>query len=48
MKPQIGLVHSAIGSNIGDFLSGKESAEDSLADAEAAYVAAAKEKGYIK
>ena len=48
MKPQIGLVHSAIGSNIGDFLSGKESAQDSLADAEAAYVAAAKEKGYIK
>jgi ABC-type glycerol-3-phosphate transport system substrate-binding protein len=47
MKPQIGLVHSAIGSNIGDFLSGKESAEDSLADAEAAYLSAAKEKGYV-
>ncbi|NNK14356.1 MAG: extracellular solute-binding protein [Desulfofustis sp.] len=48
MKPQIGLVHSAIGSNIGDFLSGKESAQDSLADAEAAYLAAAKEKGYVR
>ena len=48
MKPQIGLVHSAIGANIGDFLSGKESAKDSLADAEAAYTDAAKEKGYIQ
>ena len=48
MKPQIGLVHSAIGANIGDFLSGKESAKDSLADAEAAYKDAAKEKGYIQ
>jgi len=48
MKPQIGLVHSAIGSNIGDFLSGKESAKDSLADAEAAYLSAAREKGYVK
>jgi multiple sugar transport system substrate-binding protein len=48
MKPQIGLVHSALGSNIGDFMSGKESAEDSLADAESAYLAAAKEKGYVK
>ncbi len=48
MKPQIGLVHSAIGANIGDFMSGKESAKDSLADAEAAYLSAAKEKGYIK
>jgi len=48
MKPQIGLVHSAIGANIGDFLSGKESAKDSLADAEAAYLSAAREKGYVK
>ncbi len=48
MKPQIGLVHSAIGANIGDFLSGKESAKDSLADAEAAYLSAAREKGYVQ
>ena len=48
MRPQNGLVHSAIGANIGDFLSGKESAKDSLADAEAAYISAAKEKGFIK
>jgi multiple sugar transport system substrate-binding protein len=48
MKPQNTLVHSALGANIGDFMSGKESAQDSLADAEAAYLASAKEKGYVK
>ncbi len=48
MRPQNSLVHSAIGANIGDFMSGKESAEESLGDAETAYVKAAKEKGYIK
>ena len=48
MKPQNSLVHSALGANIGDFMSGKESAKESLADAEAAYISAAKEKGYIK
>jgi hypothetical protein len=48
MKPQITLIHSALGANIGDFMSGKESAQESLADAEAAYIKAAKEKGYIK
>jgi len=29
-------------------MSGKESAKDSLADAESAYLSAAKEKGYVK
>lgn len=48
MTPQITLVHSALGSNIGDYMSGKESAKESLADAEAAYLASAKEKGYVK
>lgn len=48
MKPQNTLLHSILGTNIGDFMSGKESAQESLADAEAAYLKAAKEKGYIK
>ena len=48
MKPQNTLLHSILGDNIGDFMSGKESAQESLADAEAAYLKAAKEKGYIK
>ena len=47
MKPQIPLVHAAVGNNIGDFMAGKESAQESLADAEAEYISAAKEKGYI-
>ena len=48
MKPQITMVHAAIGANIGDFMAGKESASKSLAGAEAAYIKAAREKGYIK
>jgi multiple sugar transport system substrate-binding protein len=48
MLPQTTLVHSALGNNIGDFMSGKESARESLDDAVVAYIKAAKEKGYIK
>ncbi len=47
MLPYQGLLHTALGNNIADFLLGSESAEQSLADAEAAYVAAAKEKGFL-
>lgn len=48
MLPQSSLVHSAIGNNIGDFMSGKESAQESLKDAANAYTKAAREKGYLK
>lgn len=48
MRPQTSMVHSAIGSNVGDFMSGKESAMESLNDAAQAYIKAAKEKGYIQ
>ena len=48
MVPQIGLIHTAIGNNIGDYLSGKESAKESLKDAVAEYETAAKDKGYIQ
>jgi multiple sugar transport system substrate-binding protein len=44
----VGLIHTAIGDNIADFLTGAESAEQSLADAEAAYTTAAQEAGLIQ
>ncbi|MEM9578148.1 MAG: extracellular solute-binding protein [Pseudomonadota bacterium] len=48
MLPYMGLMHTALGSELADFLQGKESAEQALADVEAAYVAAAKEKGFLQ
>jgi len=48
MLPYIGLLHTALGDNLADFLQGKESAEQALADAEAAYSTAAREKGFLK
>jgi trehalose/maltose transport system substrate-binding protein len=48
MLPFMGLMHSALGNELADFLQGKESAEQALADVEAAYTAAAKEKGFLK
>ena len=47
MLPYMGLRHTALGAELPDFMQGKESAEQALADVEAAYVAAAKEKGYL-
>jgi ABC-type glycerol-3-phosphate transport system substrate-binding protein len=48
MLPYMGLLHTAVGDNLADFLQGKESAEQALADTEAAYTAAATEKGFLK
>lgn len=48
MLPFMGLLHTALGDNIGDFLQGKESAEQALTDIEAAYSSAAKEKGFLQ
>ena len=48
MIPFQGLLHTALGDNIADFLQGSESAEQALADIEAAYTAAAKEKGFLQ
>ncbi|MFW2367542.1 MAG: ABC transporter substrate-binding protein, partial [Desulforhopalus sp.] len=48
LMPQFTLAHSAIGSNIGDYLSGEESASESLKDAAESYRTAAREKGYLK
>ncbi len=47
MLPYMGLMHSALGAELADFMQGNESAEQALADVEAAYVAAAKEAGYL-
>ncbi|MEP1207552.1 MAG: extracellular solute-binding protein [Rhizobiaceae bacterium] len=47
MLPFMGLMHTALGAELSDFMQGKESAEKALADVEAAYVAAAKEKGFL-
>lgn len=47
MLPYHGLLHTALGDNISDFLQGKESAEQALSDIEAAYTASAKEKGFL-
>lgn len=48
MLPYHGLLHSALGDNLSDYLQGKESAEQALADTEAAYTTAAQEKGYLE
>lgn len=48
MVPYIGLLHTALGDELSDFLQGQESAEQALADIEAAYTTAAKEQGFLK
>ena len=47
MLPYAGLMHSAAGSELVDFMQGKETVEQALAGLEAAYTTAAKEKGYL-
>ena len=48
MLPYMGLMHTALGAELTDFMQGSESAEQALADVEAAYRAAAKEQGFLK
>ncbi|MEP2530412.1 extracellular solute-binding protein [Shimia sp.] len=48
MLPYMGLMHGALGAELSDFMQGKESAEQALADIEAAYRAAAIEKGFLQ
>jgi multiple sugar transport system substrate-binding protein len=47
MLPYMGLMHTALGAELVEFMQGSESAEEALADAEAAYIAAAKEGGFL-
>lgn len=48
MLPYAGLMHTALGEELAQFLQGEESAEQALADVEAAYMAAAREQGFIQ
>ena len=45
--PQQPIFHSALGNELADFMQGKETAEQALADITAAYTSAAKEKGLL-
>ena len=47
MLPYAGLMHSAAGAELVDFMQGKETAEQALIGLEAAYTTAATEKGYL-
>lgn len=47
MLPYMGLLHTAFAAELPDFLQGNESAEQTLADIEAAYTTQAKEKGFL-
>ncbi len=47
MVPFQGLLHTALGNELSDFMQGNESAEQALADVEAAYTAAAIEAGFL-
>ncbi|MBB97271.1 MAG: sugar ABC transporter substrate-binding protein [Rhodobacteraceae bacterium] len=48
MIPQIGIMHNALGAELVDYLKGEETAEQALADVEAAYTTAAKEAGFLQ
>lgn len=48
MLPFMGALHTALGAEISDYLQGSESAEQALADVEAAYTAAATEQGFLQ
>lgn len=47
-SPQMGLMHTALGNGIPDFLTGKKSAAATLQEIEAAYLTSAKEKGLVQ
>ncbi|MBX2885780.1 MAG: extracellular solute-binding protein [Granulosicoccus sp.] len=47
MQAYMGMMHTAIGAEIVEFLQGKETADQTLADVEAAYRTAATEAGFI-
>ena len=48
MLPFMGLMHTALGDNLSEFLQGTESAEQALADVEAAYTTAARAAGFLQ
>jgi ABC-type glycerol-3-phosphate transport system substrate-binding protein len=48
MLPYMSLLHTAAGEGVSAFLTGRKDAASALADIEAAYTTAAKEKGFLK
>ena len=48
MLPYMGLLHTALGDNLAEFMQGQESAEQALADVTTAYTTAAKEAGFLQ
>jgi hypothetical protein len=48
MVPYVGLMHTALGNELAQFMQGEESAEQALSDVEAAYIAAATEQGFLQ
>ncbi len=48
MLPYMGLLHTALGDNLAEFMQGQETAEQALADVTTAYSTAAKEAGFLK
>ncbi len=48
MLPYVGLMHTALGENLAEFLQGSESAEQALADVTAAYTTAATAQGFLQ
>lgn len=48
MIPYVNLMHNALGAELVDFYKGTETAEEALADVEAAYMTAAKEAGFLQ
>jgi len=47
MLPYMGILHGVAGNELGDFLQGKESAEQALSDIEASYRQQAREQGFL-
>ena len=47
MTPYMGLLHTALGAELADFMQGREGAEQALTDVEAAYRTAAQEAGFL-
>ena len=48
MQPYMGLLHTALSSELADFIAGKEEVDQALADVKATYDAAAKEGGFLQ
>jgi ABC-type glycerol-3-phosphate transport system substrate-binding protein len=46
--PYMGLMHTALGNELAEFMQGDETAEQALADASRAYTTAAREAGFLK